>query len=45
MGKYVCDACGFVYDPKERDNVAFEDLSEDWICPICGVDKDLFNTE
>jgi len=43
MDKYVCDVCGYVYDPAENDNVAFEDLPEDWVCPLCGVGKDSFS--
>lgn len=42
-GKYVCSVCGYVYDPKEHDNVAFEDLPEDWVCPRCKRGKDKFN--
>ena len=42
-GKYVCSICGFVYDPAENDNVAFEDLPEDWRCPRCKQGKDKFN--
>ena len=42
MQKYVCDACGWIYDPAENDNVAFADLPEDWVCPECGVTKDEF---
>ena len=30
MKKYVCDICGYVYDPAENDNVAFEDLADDY---------------
>ncbi len=37
--KYVCKICGWVYDPSENDNVAFEDLPADWTCPVCGVGK------
>ena len=44
-GKYVCSVCGYVYDPAENDGVAFEDLPEDWVCPLCGVGKDMFNAE
>ena len=40
--KYVCKICGWVYDPAENDNVAFEDLPVDWKCPVCGVGKDDF---
>lgn len=42
MKKYVCKVCGWVYDPAEHDNVAFEDLPDDWTCPVCGVGKDQF---
>ena len=37
--KYVCKICGWVYDPAENNNVAFEDLPADWVCPACGVGK------
>lgn len=40
---YVCSVCGYEYEPAEHDNVAFEDLPEDWTCPVCGVGKDQFN--
>ena len=40
--KYVCKICGWVYDPAENNNVAFEDLPEDWACPACGVGKSDF---
>jgi rubredoxin len=49
MKKYRCLACGYIYDPAEGDpdggiepNTAFEDIPEDWVCPICGVGKDEF---
>ena len=42
-GKYVCSICGYVYDPAEHDNVAFEDLPADWRCPRCKQPKDKFN--
>jgi rubredoxin len=52
MKKYVCDPCGYVYDPElgDPDNgiapgTAFEDLPEDWVCPICGVGKEDFTAE
>lgn len=52
MKKYVCDPCGYVYDPElgDPDNgiapgTAFEDLPEDWVCPICGVGKEDFSAE
>ncbi len=52
MERWVCEPCGWVYDPTEGDpdggiepGVAFEDLPEDWVCPICGATKDLFSKE
>jgi rubredoxin len=49
MTKYICKVCGYVYDPEQGDpdsgiepGTAFEDLPEDWVCPICGVEKDQF---
>ncbi|MDD4237027.1 MAG: rubredoxin [Desulfotomaculaceae bacterium] len=50
MDKWVCSVCGYVYDPaKGEDDVApgtpFENLPEDWVCPLCGVGKDQFEKE
>lgn len=52
MKKYVCTVCGYVYDPAIGDDVAgiapgtsFDDLPEDWVCPLCGVDKSQFEEE
>lgn len=42
--KYVCDVCGYVYD-EEVEGVKFEDLSDDFACPLCGVGKDEFSPE
>lgn len=36
--QYKCDICGFVYD-EDKEAVRFEDLPEDWVCPICGANK------
>ena len=41
MVKYVCTVCGHVYD-EEVEGTKFEDLPADWVCPVCGVGKDLF---
>ena len=50
MKKYVCDVCGWVYDPEVGDpeggiapGTAFEDIPDDWVCPLCGVGKDEFS--
>ncbi len=50
--KYVCDACGWVYDEAlgDPDNgiapgTKFEDLPDDFACPLCGVGKDMFSAE
>jgi rubredoxin len=43
MQKYQCIACGWIYDPAENDNVPFEQLPEDFVCPECGVGKDMLN--
>lgn len=40
--KYICDVCGFVYD-NDKEAVKFEDLPDDWVCPICGAGKDSFS--
>lgn len=45
MDKYICMVCGYIFDPSEHDNTAFEDMPEDWICPLCGVGKDQFTQQ
>lgn len=52
MKKWVCTVCGWVYDEELGDQdydlasgVAFEDLPEDFVCPLCGVGKDQFEEE
>lgn len=52
MEKYVCTNCGYMYDPEKGDpengiapGTPFEKLPEDWVCPICYVDKDQFDPE
>jgi flavin reductase (DIM6/NTAB) family NADH-FMN oxidoreductase RutF/rubredoxin len=49
MIKYRCTVCGYIYDPKAGDpdsavkpGTAFDDLPDDWVCPVCGVGKDQF---
>jgi len=52
MKKYVCGVCGYVYDPALGDpdggiapGTAFEDLPDDWVCPVCGAEKKEFSPE
>ncbi len=45
MEKYVCTVCQYVYDPAENNNVPFEQLPDDYVCPLCGVGKDMFEKE
>jgi rubredoxin len=52
MDKYVCTVCGYVYNPDEGDpsqniapGTAFENLPDDWLCPECGVGKDMFKKQ
>ena len=50
MKKYVCNVCGWLYDEAVGDpdngipaGTAFEDLPDDFVCPLCGVGKDEFS--
>ena len=50
MKKYVCDVCGYIYDEEigDPDNgiepgTKWEDVPEDFVCPLCGVGKDQFS--
>ena len=49
MEKYVCDICGYVYNPSVGDpehgvstDTEFENLPDNWVCPVCGASKDEF---
>ena len=49
---YVCKVCGYVYNPEKGDpdheippGTPFEDLPDDWVCPMCGVGKNSFEPE
>ncbi len=42
--KYVCEVCGYVYD-EEVEGVKWENLPDDYECPLCGVGKDQFAKE
>ena len=44
--QWICTSCGFIYDPDEGDpdggippGTAFEDIPDDWFCPVCGARK------
>ena len=50
--KYVCDVCGWEYDEAEgfaemgiEPGTKFEDIPDDFVCPLCGVGKDSFSAE
>ncbi len=52
MDKYVCSLCGYVYDPEYGDpdnnivpGTTWENIPEDWECPVCGASKDNFEKE
>ncbi|MDD3192549.1 MAG: rubredoxin [Oscillospiraceae bacterium] len=52
MKKFVCTVCGYIYDEAlgAPDNgvapgTKWEDVPEDFVCPLCGVGKDLFEEE
>ena len=47
MKKYICTVCEYIYDPAQGDpesgiepGTAFEDIPDDWTCPLCGVGKE-----
>lgn len=49
MDIYECTICGYRYDPAEGDpendiesGTPFEELPDDWVCPVCGAGKDAF---
>lgn len=52
MDKYVCTVCGYIYDEETGDpdngvapGTKFDDIPEDWVCPLCGVPKSDFEKE
>lgn len=49
MKKYICPPCGYVYDPELGDpdsgispGTPFEKIPNDWVCPLCGLSKTVF---
>lgn len=52
MEKYKCTVCSYIYDPAKGDpdagvkpGTTFDALPEDWVCPECGVGKDMFEKD
>jgi rubredoxin len=52
MEKYICNLCGYIYDPALGDpdgackpGTAFADVPDSWVCPVCGADKSEFEKE
>jgi rubredoxin len=49
MAKFKCEPCGYIYDEEEGDpennieaGTLFESITDDWVCPTCGAEKDMF---
>jgi rubredoxin len=52
MERWICTVCQYVYDPAAGDpghdippGTPFESIPEDWVCPLCGAGKDVFEKE
>ena len=50
--RYVCQLCGYVYDEDQGDpdsgvapGTKWEDVPEDYVCPLCGAAKESFEAE
>ena len=50
MERFICINCGYIYDPEKGDpendvppGTAFDDLPQDWVCPLCYVEQDQFD--
>jgi rubredoxin len=50
MPKYVCNVCGYIYDPIKGDpangvdpGTPFEEIEDNWVCPVCGAGKEEFS--
>jgi len=49
VDKWECTVCGYIYDPAAGDpakgvepGTPFEDIPDDWVCPMCGAGKEAF---
>ena len=52
MAKYICSVCGYEYDEEKgipEEGIApgtkWKDIPEDFVCPACGVGKDMFEED
>lgn len=52
MKKYVCEVCGYIYDEANGDptqgvapGTKWEDVPDEWTCPLCHVGKESFSAE
>ena len=52
MDRYICEVCGYVYDPEQGDpdhgvapGTPFASLPAHWVCPLCGVGKEQFSKD
>jgi rubredoxin len=52
MNTFVCDVCGYVYDPAKGDpdggvvpGTEFDKIPDDWVCPVCGATKESFSKQ
>lgn len=50
--KYICEICGYVYDEEKGDTdngvateTKWQNLPDDWVCPLCGADKSNFTKQ
>ena len=48
--RYICANCGYIYDPEKGDEmndipagIRFEELPDDWVCPLCYANKEAFD--
>lgn len=49
MEKWQCEVCDYIYDPEKGDpdndvdpGIPFDKLPDNWVCPVCGAEKDAF---
>ena len=50
LEKRICDVCGYIYDPEEGDptqgvapGTPFDELPDEWVCPLCHLGKEVFS--